>query len=178
MLAGHLVKILTVEHIWTDHFSEKETNDHKYMKICLTSFILREIEIQTKSEVEYPFVLTDGISQKDMPIWQNLSIFKIHISSDQVILLLKSYSAVILKCVFKNLHSVIEWWFSLCSMFNPWLSGSFCFFFYALILLWQNLPSTPKIARIIVLIPYMFQMSLYHFHKYISLAGYGILSWE
>jgi hypothetical protein len=45
-------------------------------------------------------------------------------------------------------------------------------------LLWQNLPSTPKIARIIVLIPYMFQMSLYHFHKYISLAGYGILSWE
>ena len=40
----------------------------KHMKICLTSFILREIEIQTKSEVEYHFVLTDGISQKDMPI--------------------------------------------------------------------------------------------------------------
>lgn len=58
MLAGHLVKILTLEHTWTDHFSEKETNDHKYMKIYLTSFIL--IEIQTKSEVEYPFVLTDG----------------------------------------------------------------------------------------------------------------------
>ena len=58
MLAGHLVKILTLEHIWTDNFSEKETNDHKYMKICLTSFILREIEIETKSEVEYPFILT------------------------------------------------------------------------------------------------------------------------
>lgn len=60
MLAGHLVKILSLKHTCKDHFSEKETNDHKYMKIYLTSFILREIEIQTKSEVEYPFVLTDG----------------------------------------------------------------------------------------------------------------------